>query len=457
MAACGADCSEVGDVVGATPAAGGAGGGSGGRGGRSQAADCGSARRAAAPLARSSVAGAVVRLPTVTGITVVVDQHRLDPARWRAGARRTASGDRDRPRLSAGTVRGDLDDAATASRPRSAVRSLVLRLVDTVRGARRRRDAPSRRPRAALSAGVMRLDQSIGSCFEPWRPSTSGSSPVAGATCRRSRCPPHPQTPRLVALARSPRSSASTSCGPARQIRRRHVRRPPPPTPRPTRLVRQLRDRARAARRSDRPSYAAAATAGSDSSARAVSSLSRAAPRADSPSSTRRVGSIRPRSSSTRTDRELLGLAAAAARVHQLDAASLPTDPSATHRNSSRMISRCRTCTDPNHRGVTLIGGSGGLRPMFSRDSGATPTIRRGHARAAPEPDRVPADHHRRRRPAGDHHRHRRRGAAVGLGSRVPVVAELLDRSAHRARAVRLATSGSSRSTGCSPVSCRSR
>ena len=45
-------------------------------------------------------------------------------------------------------------------------------------------------------------------------------------------------------------------------------------------------------------------------------------------------------------------------------------------------------------------------------DGGATTYDRRGHARAAPEPDRVPADHDRGRGAAGDHHRHRRRRAS---------------------------------------------
>ncbi len=62
-----------------------------------------------------------------------------------------------------------------------------------------------------------------------------------------------------------------------------------------------------------------------------------------------------------------------------------------------------------------------------------------GHASAAPEPARVPPDHDRGRGAAGDHHRHRWRGAPQRLGPRVPVVAQLLERSAHRARAVRLA------------------
>src|SRR5439155_10654374 len=99
------------------------------------------------------------------------------------------------------------------------------------------------------------------------------------------------------------------------------------------------------------------------------------------------------------------------------------------------------TTTSPHSNGTTRSFATATLERTPPRlglgEPGSVPSAR--HARAAPESDRVPADHHRRRRAAGDHHRDRRRGATVGFGSWLPVLAELLDRSAHRARTVRLA------------------
>ena len=130
-----------------------------------------------------------------------------------------------------------------------------------------------------------------------WAPITSGNSP---RTCNMAWSGVHHiRTDRASRRAR-PSSTVGFVfvAGQAGQIHRRDLRCPP----RPLRIAWTRRPTARptrAARRSDAPACAAAATAGNDSSARAVSTASRTL-RSDTPSRPASVGSIPPRSSSTR-------------------------------------------------------------------------------------------------------------------------------------------------------------
>ena len=93
-----------------------------------------------------------------------------------------------------------------------------------------------------------------------------------------------------------------------------------------------------------------------------------------------------------------------------------------------------------------------------SEDAPDASHLRSGrHASASVEPGRVPADHAGRRDPARDHHRDRRprcasrrRGSGARRGRTAPRASSPRTRRPTR-------TSGSSRSTGCSPAWCRSR
>ena len=131
-------------------------------------------------------------------------------------------------------------------------------------------------------------------------------------------------------------------------------------------------------------------------------------------------------------------------------------------RSSSTPASAAAPANEPEPRALPSLASVRQVRRRRvgncrSSTARATTYHRARHASAAPEPGRVPADHARGRGAAGDHHRHRRRRCGSRLGPRVPVVAELLVGPAHRARARPTRTSGSSRSTACSPAWCRSR
>ena len=124
-------------------------------------------------------------------------------------------------------------------------------------------------------------------------------------------------------------------------------------------------------------------------------------------------------------------VARAGARVHRRrrvrrgDAAERPAAQGRPRRQHPRPRPLQRQAERPTLASIRQKSVADGGQLPDARRGGRPPYDRRRHASAAPEPDRVPADHDRRRGAAGDHHRHRRRRAPDGLGSRVPVVAEL--------------------------------